>query len=736
MWPTPQDYNEAVQTPSVAFGDDELRRATPELNALGLPKPVSGSFASVYQLKAKTGAQWAVRCFLRNVPDQEQRYAHISGHLRANPLAYTVPFEFIRQGILIGGKWYPILKMQWVEGEPLTEWIQRHIDDAPALSDMRDRFLTMCRALADGGIAHGDLQHGNIFVADGALKLVDYDGMFVPPLASMGSVELGHRHYQHPRRNATHFGLYLDNFSGWSIYLSLQCLAQDPRLWRRLGAGEECLLFRQEDYSTPRHSIAFSFLEHHDSALVREASFTIRRLLTLDPGAIPPVGEPLVGAPDLSPLPPPAVPAGSPGGLVWNLRAAVAAANPPGAPTMVVAADKIRLVEDGDAPPRPASSQKSQWWQQNPAAMANTPAPPPPPTRQTVLVSSYPTYGRSGFIQKMGMNIVWLGLGASFLIATTLGYIHGVQKAQSPSQSTPQSSATSNDSYAVIANVNDEFPLSAKLRHVNASEERGIAAYKKGVSAFKEMDYTAAYKHFADAGNSEWQIAFDSSLCDFQMARCQIAKREYSTALVLLQSAQEAAMKYKFCVPELTYDLATAYLRLDMPNDAAKTYSLQVQFPVHTYRRAGIAGLREASVAALQRGDMGALSYYGQVFDLLRYDPDGQIFVPANKTVADVLTSDLKQVVSRLYNDGNKLGALQVANFAVLNLQACYNADKREQTLAYMDSFKTTATKLRLETQQPQPSLRMKPVNIVSPTMPPPSNDPATMKSQRGWYRQ
>jgi thiamine kinase-like enzyme len=38
------------------------------------------------------------------------------------------------------------------------------------------------RALNRAGVAHGDLQHGNILVANGKPKLIDYDGMYVPAL--------------------------------------------------------------------------------------------------------------------------------------------------------------------------------------------------------------------------------------------------------------------------------------------------------------------------------------------------------------------------------------------------------------------------------------------------------------------------------------------------------------------------------------------------------------------------
>src|SRR4029077_855325 len=113
------------------------------------------------------------------------------------------------------------------------------------------------KLLKDSRIAHGDLQHGNILIVNGQFKLVDSDGMYVPTLARRNSHEVGHPNYQHPRRVATHFGPYLDNFSAWVIYVSLVALSIDPTLWQTTGAGDECLLFRQEDFNNPDTSNAF-----------------------------------------------------------------------------------------------------------------------------------------------------------------------------------------------------------------------------------------------------------------------------------------------------------------------------------------------------------------------------------------------------------------------------------------------------------------------------------------------
>src|SRR6516162_2358313 len=116
-WPLSQDYNEAVQNPGVAFADPELKGGQPVLGPLGLPMPRSGNFADVYEFTGASGAKWAIKCFTRQVPGLRERYFEIGKHLAQAKLPFAVEFEFLLRGILIGGDWYPVLKMQWVQGQ-------------------------------------------------------------------------------------------------------------------------------------------------------------------------------------------------------------------------------------------------------------------------------------------------------------------------------------------------------------------------------------------------------------------------------------------------------------------------------------------------------------------------------------------------------------------------------------------------------------------------------------------
>ncbi len=290
LWPSPQDYNEAVQNPHISFTDAELRDGKPELTALGLPRPMTGAFASVYRLQCKT-RDWAVRCFLHNVQDQNFRYEQISKKLKEANLPYTAGFEFIDDGIRVRASWFPVLKMEWVEGDTLISYIEKNLNKPRKFSELNQRFHQMMKDLHAAGIAHGDLQHGNIIIENDQFRLVDYDGMYVSTLSGRGANELGHRNYQHPGRSPGHFGLYLDNFSAWVIRTTLLCLSVDSSLWQRLKGGDECLLFKQSDFINPTRSRTFYELEHHASKEVSTAAKVLRGLLSMPPDKIPSLEE-------------------------------------------------------------------------------------------------------------------------------------------------------------------------------------------------------------------------------------------------------------------------------------------------------------------------------------------------------------------------------------------------------------------------------------------------------------
>src|SRR5262245_47460423 len=112
--PTGQEYREAIQNPQLNLNDPELRQGMPVRDAHGLPKPISGNFASVFPVQTN-GRHYAVKCFFRTFGDQLERYTAISGYLNSVERPWEVDFQFQPQGIRVGGSWHPIVKMEWIE---------------------------------------------------------------------------------------------------------------------------------------------------------------------------------------------------------------------------------------------------------------------------------------------------------------------------------------------------------------------------------------------------------------------------------------------------------------------------------------------------------------------------------------------------------------------------------------------------------------------------------------------
>ena len=285
-WPTPQDYNEAIQSPRLSFADAELKGGVVETTPLGLPKVITGGFASVYRVKCK-GRDFAVRCFLKEFADQQVRYEAIANHVALAELPYTVGFAFLSKGIRVKGQWYPILKMEWIQGELLNTYIRKHLNEPRAFQSLAGKWTAMMSALRVAGISHGDLQHGNVLVVNNELRLIDYDGMFVPALKAKFSHEVGHRNYQHPQRTELNFGPGIDNFSAWVIYVSLIALSIDPKLWDQLKAGDESLLFHREDFEEPFTSQALTLLSQHSDQRLGTLVTLFQSVLFRSPDQVP-----------------------------------------------------------------------------------------------------------------------------------------------------------------------------------------------------------------------------------------------------------------------------------------------------------------------------------------------------------------------------------------------------------------------------------------------------------------
>lgn len=266
-WPQSDEVEAAIQYPGLSFRDPELRGGVMALDSHGLPKVASGNSAYVYELR-KGGQCWAVRVFSRAVTDQAWRYALIASYLAPLGSPYFVECVYMADELLVQGARYPIVKMQWVEGVTLTTWVKRHCRQPDQVRELARKWEAMLRELGRHPMAHGDLQHDNVLVTPGGeLKLIDYDGMYVPAMQGERGPERGHPNWNHPGRTAATFGPYLDQFPGLVGYLSLLAIAADPGLLRY--CTDENLILRQGDYRDSARSAVLGELRWSPDTEVR-----------------------------------------------------------------------------------------------------------------------------------------------------------------------------------------------------------------------------------------------------------------------------------------------------------------------------------------------------------------------------------------------------------------------------------------------------------------------------------
>lgn len=275
-YPLPDEYHQAIQNPHICFVDTDLKHSSIKTNANGLPTVCSGNFASVYKVQNGKKA-FAIRCFLSHFPDAKDRYQKISGCLNTINCKYFVKFNYLENGINVKGNFYPILKMEWTEGKTFGSLVDECINrkDRQSIVNIRNMFVDLIRELRNHNISHCDLQHGNILMTGQGLKLVDYDGMYVPKLNIPYSNELGHPNYQHPKRSGRDFNQQTDNFSAIVIYTALSVLLHNFGFWSKYSNGEN-FLFTQKDFSNCNNSLIFKELDNFNDSEVKKLSSELR----------------------------------------------------------------------------------------------------------------------------------------------------------------------------------------------------------------------------------------------------------------------------------------------------------------------------------------------------------------------------------------------------------------------------------------------------------------------------
>lgn len=264
QYPLISEYVKAIQD----AGDNlnKLAYLTPVLDDHGEPFRSSGAFAVVFKMQDKsTGKYYALKCFTEEQEGRADAYRQIADELDMVDSPYITSVKYMEKELFVDCQCeedeFPVLLMDWVEGETMEAYITANYHNQSAMSLLCYRFGKMAAWLRTQSFAHGDIKPDNIIVRpDGSLALVDYDGMFVPAMKGCKSPTIGTKDFCHPLRTVDDFDETIDDFSLASIALSLKAISMNSTLLDTYGASDR-LLFSENDYRNPSNSKVISALQ-------------------------------------------------------------------------------------------------------------------------------------------------------------------------------------------------------------------------------------------------------------------------------------------------------------------------------------------------------------------------------------------------------------------------------------------------------------------------------------------
>ena len=264
QYPLISEYVKAIQD----AGDnlDKLAYLTPVLDDHGEPYRSSGAFAVVFKMQDKsTGKYYALKCFTEEQEGRADAYRQIADELDMVDSSYITSVKYMEKELFVDSQCeedeFPVLLMDWVEGETMEAYIAAYYHNQSAMSMLCYRFGKMAAWLRSQSFAHGDIKPDNIIIRpDGSLSLVDYDGMFVPAMKGSKSPTIGTKDFCHPLRTIDDFDETIDDFSLASIALSLKAISMKSTLLDIYGASDR-LLFSENDYRNPSNSKVISALQ-------------------------------------------------------------------------------------------------------------------------------------------------------------------------------------------------------------------------------------------------------------------------------------------------------------------------------------------------------------------------------------------------------------------------------------------------------------------------------------------
>ena len=137
QYPLISEYVRAIQDATDNLG--ELAHLVPVLDDHGEPYRSSGAFAVVFKMKdEQTGICYALKCFTEEQEGRAGAYRQIADELEFVDSSYITSVKYLDKEIFVDSSCeedeFPVLLMDWIDGETMETYIAENYHDDSAVS--------------------------------------------------------------------------------------------------------------------------------------------------------------------------------------------------------------------------------------------------------------------------------------------------------------------------------------------------------------------------------------------------------------------------------------------------------------------------------------------------------------------------------------------------------------------------------------------------------------------------
>lgn len=249
--PQLSEYKIAIASKK-AFSNTYLNSLIFEKDKRGELKYDGGNFGITFFVTDSNSKKKVLKVYTESDPTRNERYLKLKTYLSTNSVSGFIGYEYYADGINVDGDLFPVLLMERVEGESLTDSIKSLYNsrDTSELNKLSQKILSLSQNLNDRKISHGDIHPNNIIIdGKGDLNLVDYDDVWIENIVDIVPIGGGVESFQHPLRSKKEYsGVEIDFFAFGVIYISIMILIKS--IDARFTFIEKRLLFGLDEFES------------------------------------------------------------------------------------------------------------------------------------------------------------------------------------------------------------------------------------------------------------------------------------------------------------------------------------------------------------------------------------------------------------------------------------------------------------------------------------------------------